>query len=97
MKYIDKEEQAIIENYEWWKYKSLKETDPKKFENLKKDFIWIAWNTLEKINERKAINIRLIKNDIPKIKKIAEKDWIPYQTLITSIIHKFVNWTLVRV
>ena len=57
----------------------------------KKDFVKeknklqkMAANTLK----RKSINIRVIESDIEKIKAIALDKGMPYQTFITSILHK---------
>jgi predicted DNA binding CopG/RHH family protein len=27
-----------------------------------------------------------------KLKSMAEEEWIPYQTLVGSIVHKYVSW-----
>ena len=45
----------------------------------------------EKISKRKSINLRILENDLERIKAEAIKDGIPYQTLISSIIHKYVS------
>jgi len=44
--------------------------------------------------KRKTYSFRLIENDMIKIKSIAEIQWIPYQTLIWSIIHQYANGNL---
>jgi len=46
-----------------------------------------AHYTRRKKEER--INIRVFANDLQKIKEIAEDEGLAYQTLITSILHKF--------
>jgi predicted DNA binding CopG/RHH family protein len=43
------------------------------------------------ISKRKVINIRPLESDIAKIKSKALSVWIPYQTMINSIIHQFAN------
>ncbi len=40
-------------------------------------------------------SLRLNENDLEGIKSIAESEGIPYQTLISSILHKYVNNRLV--
>lgn len=56
-------------------------------------------NELDKIisntNLKKAITLRIKENDLEKIKYEAEKEGIPYQTLITSILHKYTTHQLV--
>lgn len=49
-----------------------------------------------KLNKRKSINLRLLENDLEKIKTEAIKNGIPYQTLIGSIIHKYLNNELAK-
>ena len=44
--------------------------------------------------KRKTYSFRLIENDMIKIKSIADIQWIPYQTLIWSIIHQYANGNL---
>ena len=44
--------------------------------------------------KRKTYSFRLNENDMIKIKSIAEIQWIPYQTLIWSIIHQYANGNL---
>jgi len=42
-------------------------------------------------SEKKIMNIRLLNRDIEKIKALALKEGIPYQVLIRSVIHKYVE------
>ena len=84
MKYYEltKEEKRILENIESGKYKRVKN-----FEAEKKRAEQIARNTL---NKTKNINIRLSEKTLLKLKAKAIKEGIPYQTLASSILHKFV-------
>ncbi len=47
-----------------------------------------ARNTLQK---DKRINIRMSSADLDRVRVIAAQQGIPYQTLISSIIHKYVS------
>ncbi len=49
----------------------------------------------ENISKRRAINIRIFHGDIQRLKDKAEEEGIPYQTLITSVLHKYVTGKLV--
>ena len=49
----------------------------------------LARNTLAK--KRKRISISVPERDLMKLKKRAEEEGMPYQTLINSILHKYVN------
>ena len=46
-------------------------------------------------NKTKNINIRITAYDIEKVKKRAAEEGIPYQTLISSVIHKYVTGKLI--
>ena len=46
-------------------------------------------------NKTKNINIRISAYDIEKVKQRSAEEGIPYQTLISSIIHKYISGTLV--
>jgi len=74
-------ELKLIKKVESGKLKSLSKKD---FEKEKAKFEKIAANTLK----RKSINIRIIESDIDKLKAIALDEGMPYQTYITSILHK---------
>lgn len=50
-----------------------------------------AGNTLKK---DKRVNIRISSRDLEQIQTIALRDGIPYQTLMSSILHRFVSGRL---
>jgi len=77
------EEIELLEAIEKGEFVSVKNV-----EQAKKDAIAAAKNTL---NKTKNINIRLSEKDLLKAKAKASETGIPYQTLISSIIHQFVN------
>jgi predicted DNA binding CopG/RHH family protein len=54
----------------------------------KKEFKAVADNTLKKMTTKKSYNLRLFENDIESIKAIALQKGLPYQSLISSIIHQ---------
>lgn len=81
-------ELKLFKKIESGKYKPLSK---KKFEIKKAQLQKAAENTLK----RKSINIRVIESDIDKIKEIALGEGIPYQTYITSILHKVATGKLV--
>ncbi len=55
------------------------------FEEQKKEAIQIAKET----NRKKPITIRLSQADIDALKMIAANEGLPYQTLISSVLHKY--------
>jgi len=51
---------------------------------------------LEKSRKTKNINIRISEYDLEKLREKSDKEGIPYQTLISSILHKYVSDQLVE-
>lgn len=52
-------------------------------------------NVIDKENEKKSISLRLRKYDLEKLKERAQKEGIPYQTLLSSLVHKFITDQLI--
>jgi len=50
---------------------------------------------INKANEKKSISLRLKSNDLEQLKRRADVEGLPYQTLLSSIVHKFVTDQLV--
>jgi len=44
-----------------------------------------------KYQQRKAISIKVLESDLELLKAKALKEGMPYQTLINSVLHKFVT------
>ena len=83
---IDKEERDLMESIEkdeWRPVKNIKQEKEKAME--------AARNTLKK---DKRINLRLTQKDYHQIQIRAIEEGIPYQTFISSIIHKYLNGSL---
>ena len=47
------------------------------------------------LKKDKRVNIRMTKRDLVFFKKAAIEEGLPYQTLISSILHKYINGRLV--
>ena len=67
---------------------NYKPLSKKELEGKKAFFKEVAINTIEKKTKKKSLSIRLFEEDIEKIKVIALEQGMPYQTLISSVIHK---------
>ena len=80
---IDKEEKQILDSYERGEWKSVPQLDAKK--DKLKDY---ARATLRK---DKRLNIRISARDLRELQLKAVREGLPYQTYISSILHKFVN------
>lgn len=85
MKYFElsTEEQTILKDYEQGKFKSMPN-----FKNAQKQYKQYAKATLDKT---KNVNIRISEHDLLKIKSLAIEKGIPYQTMMTSVIHQYSN------
>lgn len=86
---LDAYEQEIEDALRRGEFKS----DPN-FAKRKKEFQAVAAYTLKLLKKNKNINIRLPEMTLNKIKSKANHEGLPYQTLIGSILHKYVNGTL---
>jgi len=73
------EEEKQIEN-EMDQYKSVSEEKKEKIEKI-----------IDQTKKNKAISLRINNYDLEKIKEKAEKEGVPYQTLITNILHKYIS------
>jgi len=83
---IDKEEKELMESMErdeWHPVKNIVQE--------KKKALAAARNTLRK---DKRINLRLTQKDYHQMQIKAIEEGIPYQTLISSIVHKYLNGSL---
>jgi len=86
IKFLNKEEQEqlkLLDNDEWKSVKNL--------ESWKNTLSKTATNTITKDHR---MNIRITKSDLDGIKLKALEEGIPYQTLVASIIHKYVTGKL---
>ncbi len=83
---LDLEEKDILESYERneWRPVKARRAEIAKLQNY-------ARNTLQK---NKRINIRLAERDLAGIQAKAIEEGMPYQTLISSILHKYLSGRL---
>ena len=55
-----------------------------------------AHHTLEKIRKNRRVNIRLSVMDVENMQRKALEEGIPYQTLMASVLHKYLTGRLVE-
>lgn len=84
---LDEEEKKLLASYDSGELNSVKNPE----QEIKK-LARYAKRTLQK---DKRINIRMSSKDLEQVQVIAAQEGIPYQTLISSIIHKYVSGYLV--
>lgn len=82
---LDAEEQEILRDFEAGEFRSV--LTPQR----QKQLVQAAEETGKK---DKRINIRLSSRDLEAIQRRALEEGIPYQTLVSSILHKYVSGTL---
>lgn len=83
---LENSEREILESYDndEWKSAELKKSDKAKYRKYAK----------AALTKDKRINIRLSSIDLESLQLRAVEEGIPYQTFISSILHKFVNGRL---
>jgi len=85
---LTEEEKEILNSFEkneWVPVKNLSKR--------KKEMMQYARNTLKK---DKRLNIRISERDLNELQKKAVTEGLPYQTYVSSIIHKFINGKLIE-
>lgn len=85
---LNKEEKDLLESYENDEWVSVDNLDAEA-----ERYQEYASATFKK---DKRVNIRISSKDLEGIKKRALEEGIPYQTLISSILHKYVSNRLVE-
>jgi predicted DNA binding CopG/RHH family protein len=85
---LTKEEKEILDSFEKGEWVPVADLSKRK-----KELAEYARNTLRK---DKRLNIRISERDLIELQRKAVKEGLPYQTYVSSIIHKFINGTLVE-
>jgi predicted DNA binding CopG/RHH family protein len=83
---LDEEEQALMDSLESEAWQAVAN-----LEQEKEKAVAAARRTIRK---DKRINLRLTQKDYYEIQIRAIEEGVPYQTLIASIVHKYLNGTL---
>ncbi|MEE4365331.1 MAG: CopG family antitoxin [Desulfotignum sp.] len=84
---LDKEEKDILDSFERGEWKQVND-----FKAEVKKHQEYARNTLKK---DKRVNIRISSKVLEEIQALAVENGIPYQTLMTSILHRYVHGGLI--
>ena len=79
---LDDEEKRILVSYEKGEWKSV--------DDAKQEIKRLGEYAKKTLQKDQRINIRMSSKDLDQVKVIAAQEGIPYQTLISSIIHKYV-------
>ena len=83
MKYfeLDKNEEKIVKDFEKRELKRV--SDFGKQKSRYKEY------ARDSLNKAKNINIRISRRDLQKLKAKAAQKGIPYQTLVSSVLHQY--------
>ena len=84
---LDAEEKDLLESYERGEWKTV--------DNIKEERAMLQEAARNTLRKEKRINIRLSAKDLFDIQTAAAEEGMPYQTLISSIIHKYAAGTLI--
>ena len=84
----NEEDKEILEAYERGSLKSIP--------NIKKEIARYREYAKSTLRKNKRINIRLSEIDIVRIQRKAVENGLPYQTLISSVLHKYADGILVE-
>ena len=82
---LSNEEKEILEAFEADEFKSVLTPE-------RREFLQLA--AKETFKKDKRINIRISSRDLKSLQRRALEEGIPYQTLVSSILHKFVSGSL---
>lgn len=81
---LGKEEQEIEDSFNEWKSS----------QNIKKEVSVAKKAAKNYFNKNSRINIRIAGADLNILKRIAAQEGIPYQTFISSVLHKYASGRL---
>ncbi|MFZ4856666.1 MAG: CopG family antitoxin [Desulfuromonadaceae bacterium] len=84
------------EKYEKELLKSFENGEWRSVTNVKTDIDRYASTAATALLKDKRINIRLSSRDLEDVQTRAAEQGMPYQTLIASVLHKYVNGRLVE-
>ena len=84
---LSKQEKKIAESVERGEWHSVR--------GVKKQIKRYKEYAKATVRKDKRVNIRMSEKDLIRIRKKAMEEGLPYQTLISSVLHKYVNGRLV--
>lgn len=83
MNRLEKEEKELLDSFEKGEWKSSSNLAERKKE--------LGDYARATIRKDKRVNIRISERDLKELQRIALREGLPYQTLISSILHKYIN------
>ena len=85
---LDAEERDLLESYERGEWVPVPDMEARiaEYQEAARTFL----------RKDRRVNIRLATNDLAALQSIALEEGIPYQTLMSSILHKYVTGRLIE-
>lgn len=84
---LDPEEQELLDSFDRGEWKSVADDEAEKIRHQT-----YAHNTLRK---DRRVNIRISSKDLDELQALAIEYGVPYQTLMSSVLHRYVTGRLV--
>lgn len=85
---LTQEEKEILDSVERGEWKRIPD--------FKREAARYRSAALATMRKDKRVNIRMTERDLIRFQKAAMHEGLPYQTLISSILHKYINGRLVE-
>jgi len=85
---LDKEEKELSTSYERGQWRPVK--------NMSEEISRYKELAKKSLRKSRRINIRLVEKDLERIQIYALREGIPYQTLISSVLHKYATGQIVK-
>jgi len=76
--------------------KSVENGEWRRIPNFKKEAERYQEAAHETLKTNKRVNIQMTERDLVRIQKKAVEEGLPYRSLISSVIHKYINGRLVE-
>lgn len=86
-----------LDSYEEEISRKIEAGDFKSINNVEKEIVHARRMAENHQRKDQRMNIRISKRDLEMIKTMAMEEGIPYQTLVTSVLHKYVKGDLKEV
>lgn len=85
---LDKDEQEILKSFERGEWKSV--------QNVKEEIVKHQQYAHKTLKKDKRVNIRISSKILEELQALAVEKGIPYQTLMSSVLHRYVSGYLIE-
>ena len=85
---LNEEEQELLDGFEGGEWKPVK--------NPEREIAKHRTYARKTLSKDKRVNIRISSKDLDELQALAVEDGLPYQTLMASVLHRYVSGRLVE-